>query len=476
MTNPLLEPWTAPFGLPPFDRIADDDFAPAFEAALTEARDNISAIAADPAAPDFANTIEALELAEERLDRVAGAFYNLAGSDANPAREALQRELAPKMAKFSSEVMMNRTLYERVRNVWEQREQLSLTPEQLRVLDLYHQMFVRAGAELDGGPAERFRAIKERLASLGTDFGQKVLAEERDWSMDLAEPDLEGLPEFLVEGLAAAAAERGREGWTLTLSRSLIVPFLELSPRRELRQRAYEAWTARGSNGNSNDTRAIVAETLKLRQERAELLGYPSYAAYKLEPEMAHTPERVQELLSRVWTPARAKAEADAEALTQLLHEDGLNGRLEPWDWRFYAARLRKAEHDLDEAALKPYLQLDHMVEAAFETAGRLFGLQFKPLDVPLYHADARAWEVTRDGRHMAVFIGDYFARPSKRSGAWCSAFRSQRKLGGEVRPIVVNVCNFAKPAKGQPRCCPMMTRARCFTNSATHCIRCCLT
>ncbi|KFI32541.1 peptidase M3 [Haematobacter missouriensis] len=451
MTNPLLEPWTAPFGLPPFDRISDDDFAAAFDAALAEARANISAIAADPAAPAFDNTIEALELAEQRLDRVAGVFYNLAGSDANPAREALQRDLAPKMAKFSSEVLMNRTLYDRVRTVWEQREQLTLTPEQLRVLDLYHQMFVRAGAELEGAPADRFRAIKERLASLGTDFGQKVLAEERDWSMDLAEGDLEGLPEFLVEGLAAAAAERGREGWTLTLNRSLIVPFLELSPRRELRQRAYEAWTARGSNGNANDTRALVAETLKLRHERAELLGYPSYAAYKLEPEMAHTPERVQELLSRVWTPARAKAEADAEALTQLLHEDGVNGRLEPWDWRFYAARRRKAEHDLDEAALKPYLQLDRMVEAAFETAGRLFGLKFEPLDVPLYHPDARAWDVTRDGRHMAVFIGDYFARPSKRSGAWCSAFRSQRKLGGEVRPIVVNVCNFAKPAKGQP-------------------------
>ena len=451
MTNPLLARWDGRFEMPPFAAIRDEDFGPAFDAALAEAKAAVAKIAQNPEPATFANTIDALELAEEGLDRVAGVFYNLSGADANPAREALQRDLAPKLAKHSSEVTMNRALYARIRDLWERREDLGLTPEQLRVLDLYHRMFVRAGAELEGAAADRYRAIKERLATLGTEFGQKVLAEERDWSMDLAEGDLEGLPDFVVEGLAAAAEAHGRDGWTLTLNRSLIVPFLEFSTRRDLRETAYEAWTARGANGNGNDTRAIVAETLRLRDERARLLGYASYAAYKLEPEMARTPERVRELLKRVWTPARAKAEADAAAMTEMLHEDGINGTFEPWDWRFYAARRRKALHDIDEAALKPYLQLDAMIEAAFDTAHRLFGLDFRPLDVALYHPDARAWEVTKDGRHMAVFIGDYFARASKRSGAWCSTFRSQRKLGGEVRPIVVNVCNFAKPPKGQP-------------------------
>lgn len=450
-TNPLLAPWDTPFGLPPFDRIVDADFAPAFEGALAESRAAIVGIADNPAPPTFSNTIEAMELAEASLDRVAGVFYNVAGADSNPAREALQTELAPLLSAHSSEILMNRALFGRVEALWAGRDGLGLTDEQLRVLTLYRRMFVRAGAQLEGAQAERFRVVKNRLASLGTAFSQAVLAEERDWSLPLGEADLEGLPDFVVAGLAAAAAERGTTGWVLTLSRSLIVPFLQFSPRRDLREAAYEAWTARGANGNASDTRAIVAETLALRDEMARLLGYANYAAYKLEPEMAKSADKVRDLLSRVWTAARAQAERDAAALTDRMHADGVNGDLEPWDWRYYSARRRAAEHDLDETALKPYLELNAMREAAFDTARRLFGLDFRPLDVALYHPDARAWEVTRDGRHMAVFIDDYFARSSKRSGAWCSAIRSQRKLGGEVRPIVVNICNFAKPAKGQP-------------------------
>ena len=223
------------------------------------------------------------------------------------------------------------------------------------------------------------------------------------------------------------------------------MPFLQFSARRDLRRTAYAAWTARGANGNAQDNRAIAAEVLALRAERAALLGYASYAAYKLETEMAREPGAVRDLLMRVWAPARARALADAQVLEAMMAQDGVNGPLEPWDWRFYAERRRRAEHDIDEAEVKPYLSLDAMLGAMFDCAARLFGLGFRPLDVPLYHPDARAWEVTRAGRHMAVFIGDYFARPSKRSGAWCSAMRSQRKLGGEVRPIVVNVCNFAK-------------------------------
>ncbi|SNT25673.1 peptidyl-dipeptidase Dcp Metallo peptidase. MEROPS family M03A [[Luteovulum] sphaeroides subsp. megalophilum] len=448
MPNPLLAPWTTPFALPPFAEIRDDQFGPAIEAGLAEARRVIAAIADNPEAPTFANTIEALELSEETLDRVAGVFYNLAGADSNAAREALQRELAPKMSAFSSEIVNNRPLFRRIETLWQGRETLGLSPEQERVLMLYRRMFVRSGADLEGAEAEKLTAVKARLAVLGTTFSQNLLADERDWTMALAEEDLEGLPDFVIETARAAGAERGAGGPIVTLNRSLIVPFLQFSPRRELRRRAYEAWVARGANGNASDNRAVAAEILALRSERAQLLGYPDFASYKLETEMAKTPEAVRELLLRVWTPAKARAEADRAVLEAMMHRDGINGDLEPWDWRYYSEKRRAAEFDLDEAALKPYLPLERMIEAAFDCARRLFGLEFRPLDVPLYHPDVRAWEVTRGGRHMAVFLGDYFARSSKRSGAWCSTMRGQRRLGGEVRPIVVNVCNFAK---GEP-------------------------
>ena len=445
MTNPLLQDWTGPFGLPPFEKITDADFAPAFDAALAQARAAIAEIAENAEAPDFTNTIAAMEQAEGTLDRVAGVFYNLAGADSTPAREALMRDLAPQMAAFSSEVTMNAALFARIKAIWNARDALGLSAEETRVLELYHQMFVRAGAALKDAEAQRMKAIKERLAVLSTAFSQNLLADERDWFRPLAEDELDGLPDFVVEAARAAGHERGATGPVLTLNRSLIVPFLQFSPRRDLRQIAYEAWVARGAGGGDTDNRALAAEILALRHERAKLLGYDSFAAYKLEPEMAGDPSKVRELLMRVWEPAKARAMADAEVLARLMHDDGVNGDLEAWDWRYYSEKRRRAEHDLDEAALKPYLSLDAMIGAMFDVAGRLFGLEFRAIEGPFYHPDVRGWEVLRDGRHLAVFLGDYFARSSKRSGAWCSAMRSQKKLGGEVRPIVVNVCNFAK-------------------------------
>lgn len=443
--NALLTPWDTAFGLPPFTQIKDADFAPAFDAGLAEARRNIAAIANNPGAPDFANTIDALELAEGLLDRVGGVFYNLAGADSTDAREALQRDLAPKMSAFSSEVTNNTALFQRIETLWQARDKLDLTTEQHRVLMLYRRMFVRAGALLTGAASDRLTAVMSRLAVLGTQFSQNLLADEREWFMELAETDLVGLPEFVVASARAAGLEKGAAGPVVTLNRSLIVPFLQFSAQRALRQKAYEAWGLRGANGNANDNRANAAETLALRHERAALLGYASFADYKLEPEMAKSPAAVRNLLMRVWTPAKAKAQADAVVLLAMLQADGIAGPLQPWDWRYYSEKRRLAEHDLDEAALKPYLSLNAMLGAQFDCANRLFGLEFQPLDATLYHPDARAWEVTRAGQHIAVFIGDYFARGSKRSGAWCSAMRSQRKLGGDQRPIVVNVCNFAK-------------------------------
>jgi len=449
--NALVTDWTGPFDLPPFADIRTEDFQPAFDTALAEARAAIDAIADDPAEPDFANTIEAMERSERLLDRVAAVFFNLAGADTNDEMEALQRDLSPRLSAHHSETMMNAALFARVDALMERRADLGLTPEQDRVLELYHRMFVRSGARLEGADRDRLREISQRLATLGTAFGQNVLADEKAWEMRLEAADLKGLPEDLVASAAEAATERGHDGHVVTLSRSLIVPFLETSPRRDLRERAFEAWTARGRNAGATDNRDIIAETLRLREERARLLGYDSFSAFKLENEMAKTPESVRDLLNAVWGPAKAQAEADAAKLEERMREDGVNGPLEPWDWRYYSAARQRAERDLDVAEIKPYLKLENMIEAAFDVSGRLFGLSFVPLDIPLYHRDARAWEVRKGDRHMGVFIGDYFARPSKRSGAWCSSFRQQSKMDGEVRPVAVNVCNFAKAPKGEP-------------------------
>jgi len=451
MTNPLLARWDGPFDLPRFDLVQDRDFAAASDAALTEARANLAAIAQNPHPPSFANTIEALERADETLGRVLALFFHLAGADSTPAREELQRDLAPKLAAYSSEITMNPALWHRIKTLWDRRDELGLSAEQMRVLTLYERNFRRAGAQLEGAARDRLKEVKERLAVLGTQFTQNLLADERGWVMELEEGDLEGLPEFLISASRAAGREKGAGGPAITLSRSLVVPFLQFSPRRDLREKACRAFAARGANGGATDNRAIAAETLALREERARLLGYESFAAYKLETEMAKSPAAVRDLLMQVWAPARGAAERDAEILTQMMQADGVNGPLEPWDWRYYAQKRRLAEHDLDEAALKPFLQLDRMIEAAFDCAKRLFGLQFSPLDATLYHPDARAWEVRRDGRHVAVFVGDYFARGTKRSGAWCSALRRQQKLAGDIRPIVMNVCNFSKPEPGQP-------------------------
>lgn len=451
MTNPLLMPWETPYGIAPFDAIEDAHFAPAFEEALAAHLAEIEAIADNPEPPTFANTIEAMEGAGAALDKVLGVFFNLSGADSNETRQALQRDFSPKLAAHSSAIYSNAALFARIGALWEGRETQGLTPEEERVLYLTHRGFVRAGAALEGEASARMTEVKSRLAVLGTQFTQNLLKDEADWSMPLSEADLEGLPEFVVDAARSAGEAAGVDTPLVTLSRSLITPFLQFSPRRALREKAWRAWVMRGENGGETDNRGIAAETLVLRKERAALLGYEDFAAYKLETEMAGTPAKVRELLMAVWEPARAAALSDAAEMEEMLKADGLSGPLEPWDWRYYAEKRRRALHDLDEAELKPYLQLDRMVDAAFACSNRLFGLEFQALDVPLYHPDCRAWAVTRNGQHLAVFIADYFARSSKRSGAWCSSFREQAKRPVAKTPIVVNVCNFAKPPKGKP-------------------------
>ena len=449
MTNPLLQSWDTPFGLPPYDRIEDEHWMPAAEAVLAEAREAVEAIAADPEGPTFTNTIAALEMSDEGLGRVLGAFYAMAGADSSPARQALQREFAPMLSAHMSWVIGNRALFERIDALWQSRETLDLGPEEARVLLLTRRRFVRAGAELEGAQAERMAEIRARLSVLGTQFSQNLLADESDWTMPLSPEDLADLPAGLR---SAAKAAGGEKGPVITLSRSLVVPFLQYSPNRALRRKAFEAWTARGMKGGETDNRAIAAETLRLREERAKLLGFDDYASWKLETEMAGRPEAVRELLHAVWTPARAAANADAAIYAGMLHADGHEGPLEPWDWRYYAEARRRAEHEIDDGTLKPYLQLDRMIEAVFSVAHRLFGIEAREIEAPVYHPDARTFEITRGGEHLAVFVGDWFARPSKRSGAWCTTMRDQHRMGGrEVRPLVLNVCNFAKPNAGEP-------------------------
>ena len=445
MRNPLLSDWTGAFGLAPFAEISDADFAPAFETALAEDLAETLAIANNPQIPSFANTIEALAATGKALHQVLSVFYTLSGADSNAAREALMREFSPKLSAHSSEIYANKALFGRIDRLWNSRAELDLSEEQQRVLMLTHRNFIRAGAALSGTAELRMKEIKSRLAVIGTEFSQNLLHDERSWHLELGPEDLNGLPEFLIDAAKAAGVERGVEAPIVTLSRSIIVPFLQFSAQRDLRKKAYQAWAARGAHAGAHDNRSLALEMLVLRQEMAELLGYPDFASFKLETEMAKTPENVLKLLKDVWQPAKARAEQDACVLQEMMRSESVNGDLEKWDWRYYAEKRRAAEFDLDEAQLKPYFQLDQMIAAAFDCANRLFGLSFEEVKLPLYHSDCRAWEVRRDGAHVALFIGDYFARGSKRSGAWCSAMRAQAKFPKAQAPIVINVCNFAK-------------------------------
>jgi peptidyl-dipeptidase Dcp len=451
--NPLLADWRGAFGLPPFAAIGPEHYLPAFDTALAAHRAEIDAIAASPAEPSFANTIEALERSGRALDRVSNVFFVLTGADTGDALEAVERDVSPLLARHSNAMYLDRALYARIAALFERRASLGLSAEQARVLDRYHTRFVRAGAALDKQRQDRLAAINERLASLGTQFGQNVLADEKAYALILEEADLDGLPGFARDAARAAAEERGHPGqYAITLARSSCEGFIQFSARRDLREKVFQAWIRRGENGGLTDNRALIAEMVALRAERARLLGYSTYADYRLDDQMAKTPQAARKLLDEVWGRARIKAGIDRDALQKLIADEGGNYALAPHDWRYYAEKLRKAQYDLDEAEIKPYFQLDQMVDAAFETARRLFGLTFAPVDVPLYHPDARAWEVKDEaGRHVGLFIGDYFARGSKHSGAWMTLLRDQEKLIGDVRPIILNVCNFSKPAAGEP-------------------------
>jgi peptidyl-dipeptidase Dcp len=446
--NPFLETWNTPFELPPFDRIQPEHFPPAFDRGMAEQSAEITAIAAESAAPDFANTVEALERSGGLLRRVGAVFHNLTSSATNEVLEAIDRDYAPKLAAHSMRVMLDPGLFARVDALYRRRDSLGLDVPQARLLERYHLRFVRSGAQLDPVQKARMAAISERLATLHTLFSQNVLHDEDEWQLDLGENDLDGLPDFARAAAASAAGERGLGGrYVITLARASVEPFLMFSARRDLRQAAYDAWAARGAHHGAHDNAPLIGEIMALRAEQARLLGYANYAAYRLADTMAKTPEAAGALLTEVWQPATRKAAAERAELTEAAHADGLNQPIAQWDWRYYAEKVRQQKYALDEAAVKPYFVLDNMVRAAFDSAGRLFGISFvaRP-DCAAYHPDVRAYEV-RDaaGTAIGLFLHDNFARAGKRSGAWMSSYREQQMLDGAVLPIVVNNNNFAK-------------------------------
>ncbi len=445
-TNPLLAPWSTPFGVPPFDHIRPEQFAPAFEHAMRAHLDEIAAIGVDPAPPSFANTIEAMQRSGRALERVGMVFSNLVVSQGGDALEAVDREMSPKLAQHGMRVSLDPALFRRVDALHASRATLALATDQMRLLERTHLGFIRSGAALATSEKARMTTISERLATLHTQFGQNVLHDERSWYLPLAEADLDGLPEFVRAGARQAAVARGMQGAIVTLSRSLIEPFLTFSDRRDLRQAAYEAWIARGVHPGPHDNRVLIPEILALRAEQARLLGYASFAAFRLADTMAGTVEAAEGLLDEVWEPAKRRASAERDRLLARARAEGFNGALAPWDWRHYAEKVRHADYALDEVELKPYFTLERMQQAAFDTATRLFGLTFTPRpDVPVYHPDVRAYEVGDADGHLGVFLADHYARADKRSGAWMSSYRDQENLDQPVSPIIVNNNNFAK-------------------------------
>ena len=458
--NPALVEWTGHQGLPRFDAVKDADFAPAFDAAFVSHETEIDAIAKDSDTPTFANTVTALELAGDALSRISALFWNKAGAHTNETIQALERDIAPKVSRHYSKIGTNAALFARLDALWEKRDELGLTLEETRVLERHWKGFVKSGAKLPKAEQERLSAINEKLAGLGAQFGQNVLADEKGWVLLLSEEaDLVGLPDYLRDAMAAAARERGDEGkYAVTLSRSIIEPFLTSSERRDLREQAFNAWVARGANGGKTDNREIIRETLALRAEKATLLGYANFAELKLDNTMAKTPGAVNDLLMAVWSKAAARAAEEEKDIAGLIAEEGRNHEVMPWDWRHYAEKIRTQKFDFSETELKPYLQLEKIIAACFDVAGRLFGIHaVEQKGAPAYHPDVRVFEIRdRSDKLVALFLGDYFARSSKRSGAWMSSFQSQHKLpleNGQVGelPIIYNVCNFAKPAEGKP-------------------------
>ena len=455
--NPLLATWEGPYGgTPPFDKVQIALFKPALEAAMTEQLKEIEQIANNPAAPDFENTITAIERTGRTLGRVLTVYGVWGATMSGPEYQAVQREMAPRLAAYNDQITQNEALFKRIEAVYNSPAKAKLSPEQQRVSWLYYTNFVRAGARLNADAKKRLSQINQQLAGLYTKFSQNVLAEETDQFLVLkSEEELAGLPQSLRDAAAAAAETKKQPGtWVIVNTRSSVDPFLTYSDRRDLREKVWRMFVNRGDNGGQHDNNAIIPEILQLRAERAKLLGYTTHAHWRLENSMAKTPERAMELMEAVWKPSVARVHEEVADMQTLADKEGAKIKIEPWDYRYYMEKVRKAKYDLDQNEVKPYLQLEKLREGIFWVAGELFNFNFTPVtNVPVAHPDIRVWEVTdkTSKKHIGLWYFDPYARAGKRSGAWMNAYRVQERINGEITTIVSNNSNFVKGKPGEP-------------------------
>ena len=455
-TSPLVEPWKGPFGgVPPFDQVVVTEFQPALEVAMAGYRAEVKAIADNAAQPTFENTLAALERCGRALDRVQAIYGVWSSTMSTPEFQAVEREMEPRLAAFRDEIYQNEKLFRRIEAVYQSPDKAKLTPEQQRLAWLIYTNFVRAGAKLDAAGKARVAAINQRLATLYTTFSQNLLADEEGYATILTNvADLAGLPESFRTAAAAQAEARGRKGqWAVANTRSSVEPFLTYADRRDLRETVWRNFVSRGDHAGARDNKPLIPEILKLRAERAKRLGYPTHAHWRLENAMAQTPERAMALIEAVWSPAVARVKEEVADMQKIADPQGAGLRIEPWDYRYYAEKVRKARYDLDENEIKPYLQLDRLREGMFWAAGQLYGFTFTPAtSVPVYHPDVRVWDVTAaDGRHVALFYFDPHARAGKRSGAWMNAYRNQERFEREITALISNNSNFMKGKAGEP-------------------------
>lgn len=453
--NPILADWDTPYGVPPFDQIEVDHYLPAFRLAMAEHVDEIDAIIANEDPATFANTIEALERTGHALTKASSAFFAVRSAHSNEAIREVAATIAPELAAHGDAIRLNGDLYARVKAVYDGREELDLTPEQFRLLEETNKTFVRGGIDLDEEAKARLREINGELAQIGQQFSQNLLAETNDFELHITdEAELGDLPESLKANAAEEAIRRGHEGgWSITLQRPSINPFLQYSPNRELRQVMFDGYAMRGDNDNEQDNKAILSRAAALRAERAALMGYDTHAQFVLEDNMAETPERVYEFLDQIWAPTLVAMAAERVALEEMMHAEGIEGDLQGGDWRHYTEKVRKARYDLDEQELRPYFEVNNVRDGAFMVANELYGLTFEQLDgVPVWHPDQQVFEVKEaDGTHLGIMYMDFFTRESKNGGAWMNDLRAQSRLDGEVTPIVTTNFNFPPPSGDSP-------------------------
>ncbi|UCE17602.1 MAG: M3 family metallopeptidase [Gemmatimonadota bacterium] len=454
--NPFFSDYDTPFGVPPFEKIQEEHYMPAFKEGIKQGEAEIQAIVDNPEAPTFENTIEALERSGVLLSKVQLVFYNLLGAHTNDTLQEIAQEASPMFSKYRDDILLNEDLFQRVKAVYVQKDRLNLTKEQKKLLDKYYKDFVRGGANLDEEKKAQLREINEELSLLSLQFGDNVLKEDNDFYIVLErEEDLVGLPENVISAAAEAATERGHEGqWVITLHKPSWIPFLQYSGRRDLREKIYKGYINRGDNDNEYDNKEIASRMAALRVKRIKLLGYKTHAHYILEEYMAKEPENVYKLLDQLWKPALAKAKQEAAEFQQMIYDEGDDFKLESWDWWYYAEKVKKAKYDLDEEMTRPYFKLENVIDGVVTLSNKLFGITLTELqDMPKYHEDVKVFEVkNQDGFHVGILYTDYFPRASKRGGAWMSNYREQMKIGGtDIRPIICNVGNFSKPTADNP-------------------------